>query len=505
VHPIGGDPTTSWPTAVDWGDADGDGDVDVVTTIDGFFISAGAPRGTLTVFVNNGGALTATGQDLPVHGPSDVLLLPLGAADADPEIVVAQRASGSPAVKVFPGAAGASFAAPLDVPAGEGAARMDWGDFDGDQLLDLAVSYGPSSPVVRILPGTAAGPGLGAASDVPFDLWGDAAVGDLDRDGRDDLYVSAPTNAFLHSLGAFAFERVIGPPDELLALSPQIGDMDGDGKLDVVTSGSRNSTSEPDAYFVRYALGPELVSNLAFPVVDFGFVTLGSRAAGQRVEFTNAGPGTASAVQRETAGDVGDYPLEGDTCSGATLAVGQTCALTFGFAPTVAGDREAAFTVFAPDADYVNAVTLFGTGEPPDAAGTPPPSPPPPPPGAAPPPPPPPRSTPARTIGAPVLTVTSLRVLGRRGVRFTQRLPAAGRARWTLEIPAVGRRARVVVGRASRTVTKAGVVRVTIRLTGTGLRQVRRRGVRRLVLRSALRRNSDNRLLNRTSPVRLRR
>ena len=282
------------------------------------------------------------------------------------------------------------------------------------------------------------------------------------------MFVAGSPPVFQRSLGGFAFERVTGSgAGEQIGFSPQIGDMDGDGKLDVVTSGSLGPFA-PDGYFIRYALGPELVAGVV--EVDFGFVTLGSRAPGRSVVFRNDGPGTASDIQRDMAGAVAEYPIESDSCSGATLTVGQTCAFTFGFAPSVAGDHEAAVTAYAPDADYVNGVTLFGTCVAPAAPGAPgaPGTPGTPPPPAASPPPPPPASP--RRLGKPVVTATTLAVLGRRGLRFTQRLPAAGRARWTLEIPAVGRRKRVVIGQATRTVTKSGVVRVTIRPTASAVR-----------------------------------
>ena len=310
-------------TGVDWGDIDGDGDLDVVTVVG----RAPAEPGQLTVFVNDGaGALTATGQALAVDGPVDVLLLALGGADDDLDIVVAQDPLLSTmAVRVFPGATGATFAAPADVAAGEPAHRLAWGDFDSDGRIDVAVSHrnGPPLPTT-ILKGTAAAPGLGAAFDIDSAVEGrEITVGDLDRDGRDDLLVAdalqntinAPT--LLSSRGSFTFERIdalrAGPPGQA---GPRVGDMDGDGRPDLVTSGSRTGAG-PDAYVIQYGLGAQLtVSSI---LADFNAVAVGSRSETRTIEWLNEGPGAAAAIEVLGEGNVEEFPVESDACTGATL------------------------------------------------------------------------------------------------------------------------------------------------------------------------------------------
>lgn len=505
VHPLEPLNPFTTPSGVDWGDVDGDGDLDVVVAIT-IFTPAPATTGKVIVFVNDGtGQLTPSGQELVAQGPADILLLPLGSggADGDLDIVVTQSVAGASAVKVFPGAAGATFGSGFDVPAGQGADRLDWGDFDGDARLDVAVSHPAASNLpTTVLRGTDAAPGLGSPADVEAAVDGhEVAVGDLDRDGLDDLVVADGQRGsandppiFLRSLGASGFERVNGTSQgQTDVLSPRIGDVDGDGKLDLVTTGALDAAPFSPGYFVRYGLGPELVPDSLD--TDFGFATVGTRVGGRSFRFVNVGPGAASNVQRAGDGDVADFPVEADTCSGATLAVGAACMVTFGFAPTVAGDRGAAFSAFAPDADFLTSVLVFGTGRPPAPGPAPPP----------PPPPPPPAARPELRLSKPVFTPVTRRVFARRGLRFTQRFPAAGQAGWTLEIPAFGAKPRVVIGRASRTLRARGVVRVTLKPTAAGLRQLRRRGVRRLVLRTTFRPRGATASLRLTSRTTLRR
>ena len=233
---------------------------------------------------------------------------------------------------------------------------------------------------------------------------------------------------------------------------PQIADIDGDGKPDIVTTGWNGLP--PDQILIRYGLGPQLVPAPA-DGIDFGYVELGTRLPPQAVSFTNIGPGTATALAREGEGDLGDFPISGDTCSGG---------------PRRSHRR--------PRRSH---------------------RPPPPAPTVAPPP-----VVPSSAVSKPRVVRTTGRVLLRRGVRFTQTSPSAGRVRWTLSLPSTNPARRVVVGRATRTSTRAGSVRVVVKLTRAGARHVTRRRAGRLILRTSFIPAGTTRATVRSTTVRLR-
>ena len=138
---------------------------------------------------------------------------------------------------------------PLVSP-GPGAAirgRAAFGDFDGDGRLDLAVSVAGG---VRVFAGDGAGH-FRAATTIPAVDAPPLAAGDVDGDGRFDLIVTAgsPGGAVLRtlrSLGGFRFDapqETPGLPAGVEFGSLTAGDLDTDGRSDVVVSGSSGGTA----------------------------------------------------------------------------------------------------------------------------------------------------------------------------------------------------------------------------------------------------------------------
>lgn len=73
---------------------------------------------------------------------------------------------------------------------------------------------------------------------------------------------------------------------------------------------------------------------------------VGTPAPSQTVTLTNIGTAPATLRPAALSGDApGDYHIVGDTCSGATLAVGQSCVVSIRFIPTVRGLRQAVLTI----------------------------------------------------------------------------------------------------------------------------------------------------------------
>ncbi len=109
-------------------------------------------------------------------------------------------------------------------------------DFDGDGHPDVVL---PTGGPTLWLPGSPRGPGVAYRDVLPALADGKraAVAGDLDGDGRLDLYLSAIAgDVVVLNRGDGAWEAVPAPYDRG-SLSAALADVDGDGDLDVATAG----------------------------------------------------------------------------------------------------------------------------------------------------------------------------------------------------------------------------------------------------------------------------
>ncbi len=181
-------------------------------------------------------------------GPHSVGINPVAAAPGDlnadgiPDLVVANRNSGD--LSVLLGAGGGAFAAQTTFRTGFTPVGVALGDMDGDGRLD-AVSANLTGATVSIHLGDGAG-GLGPPSSTfvgPATYApGALALGDLNGDGRLDVVTSDPwvlvttvgVSVMLGdgagNVGSATVYSVAGNPTTIL-----LGDLNGDGALDSVT------------------------------------------------------------------------------------------------------------------------------------------------------------------------------------------------------------------------------------------------------------------------------
>ena len=254
--------TGLFPFSVCVVDLDGDGNPDLVTPD-----NANSPSSNISWLRNTGGGVTlsfAPNVDLPA--PAGSFPYSMVAADLDgdgKQDIIFSSSIGSLSVYRNTSTPGnISFAARLDYATGKDPFSVAAADLDGDGKPDLAVANYLSNTVSVFkntsFPGTIT---FEPKTDLTTALAPQTvAIGDLDGDSKPDLAV---TNAFSSSVSLFRNQSIQGAlsfatrtdvataSDEPFGLA--IGDLDGDGKPDlVVTYSNANKVNEAAVSFSTF-------------------------------------------------------------------------------------------------------------------------------------------------------------------------------------------------------------------------------------------------------------
>ncbi|MEP7253235.1 MAG: FG-GAP-like repeat-containing protein [Ginsengibacter sp.] len=228
------------PYSVATGDVDGDGKPDIVV----------ANQSGLSVSVlRNTSALGAISTDVKVDltTGSNPVSVAMGDIDGDgkPDIVVAN--SGVSTVSVLRNTCpvgSISFAAKVDFTSGFTPYFVAVGDVDGDGKPDL-VTANQNGDNISVLRNTSTSGSISFAAKVDFPTGNvprSVAIGDVDGDGKPDFVVANYNSNSVSVLrntstsGSISADAKIDLTTGKSPISVAIGDVDGDGKPDIVTA-----------------------------------------------------------------------------------------------------------------------------------------------------------------------------------------------------------------------------------------------------------------------------
>ena len=220
-------PTAAGPTALAAGDLDGNGTTDVAVL--------DHDSNTMQIFPGDGAGRLLTPTNLST--PNDPQSIAIGDIDADgiQDIVVGGGASS--VVSVYLGTGGGAFAPRADYATAGGALSIAIGDLNGDGRPDVAVATPPNT-LSRFLSNSdgTLGPRADYAS-APSTSAGVVALADVNGDGIKDALVLGRASIGTLSVFPGNGDGTFGTRTDIGVFGGTwlgVGDMNGDGKVDVV-------------------------------------------------------------------------------------------------------------------------------------------------------------------------------------------------------------------------------------------------------------------------------
>jgi hypothetical protein len=299
------------PHGLSAGDLDGDGHVDLAI--------ASAAR--LHVLPGRGDGTLVSRLDVPSGDPPGRALVVDYDGDGKLDLLVGGFYGGVSAVRNL---GGGSFAAPVTTPLDTMyGAFLASADFDGDGVADVAVVDGAGSNLATLRghgDGTFDAPVMANYNLV---FLNDVAAGDLDGDGAPDLAIAA--DGYVKVLwnqgdGTFVENLAYSASGDTRAVV--LGDFDGDGKADIVSGGFTPNGAEPPPGSVVLLRGSDGFATATTHAVPFGAERLvaGDLDGDGRLDLVVVSPGHPLGVMLNTGSGFADAVLLPVDADGAALA-----------------------------------------------------------------------------------------------------------------------------------------------------------------------------------------
>ncbi len=250
-------PTGSSPISIAIGDLDGDGKLDLVVANNG--------NSTVSVLRNTStkGSITTSSFDtqVPFITGGATYSVAIGDLDGDgkPDLAVANNFDNNVSVFRNTSVSGSittsSFDTKVNFTTSAAPNSIAIGDLNGDGKPDMTVTSSTTSSVSVLRNTSISGSITTGSFDTKVDFTTGSspfsvAIGDLDGDGKPDLAVAnsgVNSLSILHNTstsGSISFDTQVPFTTASGSRSVAIGDLDGDGRLDLaVTNGSNNSVS----------------------------------------------------------------------------------------------------------------------------------------------------------------------------------------------------------------------------------------------------------------------
>jgi len=226
-------PADFMPTAVATGDFNRDGKID--------WAVANGGSNNVWIYLGNGDGTAAQPTVISLAGKSPVAVAAASLrGNGVVDLIVAEADSAS--IEVFLGNGDGTFGTGIRYPTGGTPSSLAVADFNGDGHLDVAVAVLPETagaPAMVVFPGNGSG-GLGVAVNTPatasLSVITNIVAGDLNGDGKPDIVaINGAEIAVLlnQGNGLFTLGQTIGGTGDFDAVA--LGDMNEDHCLDLIT------------------------------------------------------------------------------------------------------------------------------------------------------------------------------------------------------------------------------------------------------------------------------
>jgi hypothetical protein len=175
------------------------------------------------------------------------------------------------------------------------------------------------------------------------------------------VYDGLPHTATATATGVQA-EDLSGSLDLSGTTHSDLGDYPADPWLFTDVTGNYNDASGTVHDFIGTGVPAFTANPLSW---NYGMVQKGKTSAAKTFTITNSGTGAADLVfTTVTLGgsNPGQFHITADTCSAATVSVGDTCSVTVNFKPTVIGLKTASLQFSDNASDSPQSIALSGKG-----------------------------------------------------------------------------------------------------------------------------------------------